>query len=297
MKTLLTIVSKNQQQYAARMKEAVEAMSCIPDRVLIVLDRPTAQELKDTQDIFGSPLYHVVSVQDIPSYAGRPQMKYGIPYFCAGAARNMAARFAMEADYDAVIFIDGDCYPEPDLVNAHLELLESEEPAVTVGRRNEAKHGWHDQREKDAEHPIPIFGKQERITKEAFFVDSGVVWTCNMGINRQAMSEIMSLNKALFGRDELCSSDFSGTWGGEDGYLGLEAFYLDIPVMPVCRKGAGVRHVEHDRPLDKYDHETFVAYLEEKREELLYLMKANGRPCPRYVPKGIIIGNRDWVKK
>ena len=128
-------------------------------------------------------------------------------------------------------------------------------------------------------------------------MDPGVVWTCNKGINRKAIELMTSTNKTLYGRDELCSSDFCGTWGGEDGFIGLEALYLDISVITVCAPDAGVRHNEHPRPLDKYDHETFVAYLEEKREELMYLMKANGIPCPRYIPKDIIIGNRDWIKK
>jgi hypothetical protein len=167
---------------------------------------------------------------------------------------------------------------------------------VTVGRRCEAKYGWHDQREKDAVYPIPIFDRQERITREPFFVDSGVLWTCNMGINMKALDRIRTANKFLYGRDELCSSDFCGTWGGEDGFLGLEALYLDIVVLPVCGKDAGVRHVEHDRPLDKYDHDTFIAYLEEKREELMYIMRAHGIECPGYVPKDILVGDREWTK-
>jgi len=297
MKTLLAIVSKSQQQYAERMKSAIDGLTVKPDGVLVVLDRPSVQELNVSRKTFDGPLYRVEQMTAIPEYAGRPQMNHGVPYFCAGAARNMAAGIALSEGYDSVVFIDGDCFPEPDLIAAHGELLVSEEATVTVGRRCEGKYGWHDQREKDTTYPIPIFERQERVTKEAFFVDSGVLWTCNMGINRKALDIIMSANRDLYGRAELCSSDFCGTWGGEDGFLGLEALYLDIPVMPVCRTGAGVRHVEHDRPLDKYDHETFIAYLEEKREELLYLMKSHGMDCPRYLPKDIIIGDRVWAKK
>ena len=29
----------------------------------------------------------------------------------------------------------------------------------------------------------------------------------------------------------------------------------------------------------------------------MYLMEANGIPCPRYITKDTIIGNRDWIKK
>ena len=170
---------------------------------------------------------------------------------------------------------------------------------ITVGKRLEAKYAWHDQREKDSRYPIPVFRKPERITNEAYFVDSGVIWTCNMGINMAAIRKILGTNKLLYGREELCSSDFCGTWGGEDGFIGLEALYLDISVMPICNDLAGVRHEEHLRPLDKYDFENFTAFLEEKREELMYLLVVNEIGCNghRFVPKDIIIGNRDWIKE
>jgi len=297
MKTLLVIVSKDQQQYAEKMNTAIDKLTVKPDGVLVVLERPSPAEINATKHAYTNELVSILVSTSLPEYVGRPQMNFRVPYFCAGHARNLGVKYANDNGYDAIIFIDGDCYPEPDLIKAHNDLLKSDDPVITVGKRNEAKYGWHDQREKNGNFPIPIFNKSDRITREAFFVDSGVLWTCNMGINRKAIDLMTSTNQTLYGRDELCSSDFCGTWGGEDGFIGLEALYLDISVMPVCAIDAGVRHNEHPRPLDKYDHETFVAYLEEKREELMYLMKANEMACPRYLPKDIIIGNRDWAAK
>ena len=299
MKTLLVIVSKDQQQYAENMNEAIGNLSVKPDGIIVILDRPTPGEISATKKAYTNELVTVIVSTSLPAYVGRPQMNFHVPYFCAGHARNIGVAHAIDNGYDAIIFIDGDCYPEPDLIKGHLEHLDVDEPAITVGRRLEGKYGWHDQREKDTNYPIPIFDKPGRVTREAFFVDSGVLWTCNMGINKQALDIMMSTNKTLYGREELCSSEFCGTWGGEDGFIGLEALYLDIPIMTVRMAGAGIRHVEHPRPLDKYDHETFTVYLEEKREELLYLMKANGMSCNgyRFVPKDIIVGDRDWVAK
>ena len=297
MKTLLVIVSKDQQQYAGKMNEAIGNLSEKPDGVLVVLDRPSPGEIAASKRAYTDASVTIMVLASPPEFVGRPQMNYRVPYFCAGNARNAGTKYARENGYEAIIFIDGDCYPEQNLIKCHKELLESDNPVLTVGKRREAKHGWHDQREKDETYPIPIFNKQERITNEAFFVDSGVLWTCNIGLNAKALDTITSANNTLYGRDELCSSDFCGTWGGEDGFLGLEALYLDIEILPVCSPDAGVRHVEHPRPLDRYDHETFVVYLEEKREELLYIMKAHGIACPRYIPKDIIVGNRDWISK
>jgi hypothetical protein len=297
MKTLLVIVSKNQQQYAEKMNEALGNLSVQPDGVLVILERPSPAEINISKRAYTNPLVTIIVSSSLPKFIGRPQMNFHVPYFCAAHARNLGVYYAIEHSYEAIIFIDGDCFPEVDLVKSHKQLLESDDPTITVGRRCEAKYAWHDQREKDDIYPIPIFNKPGRITREAFFVDSGVVWTCNMGINRKALDLLISTNKTLYGREELCSSDFCGTWGGEDGFIGLEALYLDITVLPICEANSGVRHNEHPRPLDKYDHETFIKYLEEKREELIYLMQANGIPCPRFMPKDIIVGNREWIKK
>lgn len=293
MRTLFVILSKDQDKYAEEMNRHLEQLSTKPDKVLVLLDRPELREMNATKRAYAdNPLVEVITVRDIPAHIGRPQMNYGVPYFCAGHLRNIAAKYAIDNGYDAAIFIDGDCYPEPDMVKAHIALLDRIEPTITVGRRLEGKHAWHDQREVSEDFPIPIFNKPNTpVTNEAFFVDSGVVWTCNMGINRAALEHFFNLNDTLFGRKELCSSDFCGTWGGEDGYIGLQALYTGVEVLPVCDKNAGIRHVNHDRPLDKYDHETFVAYLEEKREELLYLLKINHIECKyNYVPKDIVLG-------
>lgn len=299
MKTLLVILSKDQQQYAGKMNEAIDNLSVKPDGILVILDRPSPAEINASKRAYMNDLVTIMVSASPPAYVGRPQMNFHVPYFCAGHSRNLGVKYAQENGYEAIIFIDGDCYPEKDLIKAHKALLDSNDPVITVGKRHEAKYGWHDQREKDESYPIPIFEKNERITKEAFFVDSGVVWTCNMGINLSALNKMLSTNKTLYNREELCSSDFCGTWGGEDGFIGLEALYLDISVMPVCTENAGVRHEEHPRPLEKYDHETFTAYLEEKREELMYLLNASSLGCNgyRYVPKDIIVGNREWVQK
>lgn len=296
MRTLLVIPSKNQERYAPAMSESIKSLSVKPDKVLVMLDRPALKEMNLTKKAYqDNSIVEVRVVRNIPVGIGRPQMNYGVPYFCAGHMRNLAVSYALEENYDSVIFIDGDCYPEKDLIKAHNALLDTkEERVITIGRRCEGKHAWHDQREVSKEHPVPIFNKPNTpITNELFFVDSGVVWTCNMGINRHALRHMVELNEKLYGRRELCSSDFCGTWGGEDGFIGMEAFYTGVTLLPVCDADAGIRHVEHERPLDKYDHETFISYLEERREELLYLLKVHGMECKyKYVPKDIIIGNQ-----
>lgn len=297
MKSLLAIVSKNQSQHVTQMAAAIHDLSRRPDGIILVLDRPSPRELVETRNAFEGSRVKIIVVGHTPDNMGRPCMDFPVHHFCAGACRNVAIEYALTQGYDAVIFIDGDSFPEPNLIKGHLSILGNDAPTISVGRRCERMYDWHDQREGYCDNPIPIFTRMEQITKEAFFVDSGIIWTCNIGMNRLAIESIRHLNKTLFGREEVFSSDFCGTWGGEDGYLGLEAYYTGIEMYPVCAKHAGIRHADHPRPEEKYDHETFVDILESKREELMFLMKGEGRDCCGhiFIPKDIIVGDRNWM--
>mgnify|MGYP002870071552 CR=1 FL=1 len=96
MKTLLVIVSKDQQQYADNMNAAIEKLTVKPDGVLVVLERPTPAEINATKRAYTSELVTVLISTSLPDYIGRPQMNYHVPYFCAGHARNLGVKFANE---------------------------------------------------------------------------------------------------------------------------------------------------------------------------------------------------------
>lgn len=233
----------------------------------------------------------LVTIEDIPEYVGHPQMTYGEEYFMAGHARNVAIEYAVDNGFDIVIFIDGDCMPEPDFIKSHAAILSIPSPCTTVGKRKEAIWGYDDQRMVSKINPIPIFhGKPTNVTNEFYFVDSGVLWTCNFGMNIAAISALYGINERLYGRREVFSSDFSGTWGGEDGFIGLECLYCKIPVYALEKGNNGVRHKEHPRPTGKYDHITFIDYLEERREDLLFRMGLFGMEHPEYKSKSELAG-------
>ena len=298
MKLLLAVLSHHQEQYAANMAGAISKLTMQPDKVLILLDRPTGSEMAASRLAYSNlPNAEVKLCMMLPKYIGRPQMLYGEEYFCAGNVRNIAIQYMLSNGYDAVIFIDGDCPPSSDLITSHVKTLSRETPVVTVGRRLETKWGNFDQREKSPEFPINIFrATPYKVVEEPYFVDSGVVWTCNFGMNLPSVKYLREMNKTIYGRDEVFSSDFVGTWGGEDGFIGFECYYGGIDVIAVPR--GGVHHMEHPRPERKYDHITFLDMLEERRQELLYLLALNGYDCAGhvYIPKETIIGDRSWQK-
>lgn len=307
MNVLLAIPARHQNKYLAEMRDAINAMSVKPYHVLYMADRPTSKERVEALSILdGDPLIEYFPIISKPQYVGRPKMTYGVEWFLTGHVRNCAADYiSMHPEIDAVVFIDGDCMPEKDLIKSHMESLEGDTPKVTVGQRKESIHNWHDQRTKPGSN-CKIFNElPTEVLNEVMFVDSGVVWTCNFGMNVAALNELRMLNKTLYGRDEAFSSDFLGTWGGEDGFIGLECYYYGIPVIALGKGDNGIRHKFHDRPHDKYDHVAFINFLEEKRERLIYLLNLynmNNRNC-LFIKREQLIEfgyefdqHRDWGK-
>lgn len=293
MNLLLAIPARGQNKYLAEMKVAIHAMSVKPCHVLYMADRPTSKESVEARSIIGDdPLIEYYPIYQKPDYVGRPKMTYGVEWFLTGHVRNCAVDYILKhGDIDAVVFIDGDCIPEPDLIKSHMAVLDCAEPKVSVGKRKEVMYNWQDQRD-TAESSCGIFHDvPTEVLYEAMFVDSGVVWTCNFGMNVAALGYLRQLNATLYGREETFSSEFLGTWGGEDGFIGLECYYTGVPVIALENGNNGIRHKYHLRNEDKYNHTAFIQFLEEHREQLLYLLdlyKMNVRKC-RYIPREELI--------
>lgn len=272
-KTLLAIPNKGQIAYLEQMLSDIGRMSVKPDKVLYLQDRPTAREIVDCRRILaGQDLVEQVIVRKLPERIGHPQMEYGESHFMAGYVREQAIDYMLANGYDAIVFIDGDCLPEPDLIKDHASILYSDTAVVTVGQRKEFMHDWVDQRMTDGSNMSLFFDEPRQVTNEGYFVDSGVVWTCNFGMNREAVVHIRRLNKTIYDRTETFHSDFNGTWGGEDGFLGLECFYTGVPVFSLPIGSNGIKHQFHERNSAKYNHVSFISTLEAHREQLVILL-------------------------
>ena len=283
MKVALVILCKNQDKYAPAIAKGVLSQTVKPDRVLVVMDRPGLVERMNTRKAYEAvPGCEFLVVSSLPETLGRPPMNSRVVPFCAGHCRNLALE--MLYDMDLVIFTDGDCIPLRKMVEAHVGAYE--EGCVTVGRRVEIKLGSLDQRQEDKDHPVPIFWPEPRaVTRERFIADSGVVWTCNFGITQGAVRELKKMNSELYGTESVFHPAFTGRWGGEDGFLGMECFYWGIPIRTTAiMDGDGVTHIEHPRPDEKYDHEAFLSLLEVKRHELIILLNAIGKYDGKFIP-------------
>lgn len=291
MKTALVILCRNQGKYASRIAEAVKAQSVAPETVFVVMDRPDILERSKVSGAYRDiPGIRMLVVGSAPETISRPPMVPNVSPFCAGHCRNLALE--MLDGYELIIFTDGDCIPESQMVESHIAAYT--EGGVTVGRRLEGKWLYRDQREAYGARPIPIFFKESRrVTSERYVADSGVVWTCNFGMSSGAVEAIRKLNEELYGVSAVFHPDFCGRWGGEDGFLGMECLYAGIPIMttPVMEHD-GVVHLDHPRPADKYDHVSFLPFLEAKRHELVTLMNATGRYAGEFRTLYSMVGDR-----
>ena len=82
------------------------------------------------------------------------------------------------------------------------------------------------------------------------------------------------LNKKYFGRAEVFSNEFTGTWGGEDSFIGIQAHMCKIFITVVTNEKSGIRHIDHERPLNKYE-DSFDEYLYSKIDLLDEMQKNN----------------------
>ena len=292
MKVALTILCKDQSKYAPAIVKGVLSQTVTPDRVLVVMDRPSLVERMEVNRAYsGIPGCEFLAVSTPVKPMGRPPMIPGVPPFGAGRCRDLA--LCMLDDCDLVIFTDGDCIPMPQMVESHLDAAEP--GCVTVGRRTECKWGSQDQREALESRAIHIFtGKPGTVTSERYIADSGVVWTCNFGITREAAKALCELNGMLYGHSSVFSPAFSGRWGGEDGFVGMECFYGGIPIRTTpVKERDGVCHIEHPRPPDVYQHGAFLQFLEAKRRELVYLLRSQGLYTGEFSTLAELVGDRE----
>lgn len=285
MKTALLIPVYEQKKYWPRMLSAIEAMSILPDVVYVLMDRPSITDYNYVKEKCADPtlkgIYKVLNLRDIPEYVGRPNNLPEQDLFLTGYRRNQGIELAIADGCEVFVFIDGDCVPQCDLIKAHHNANSFGVPNISIGRRREEKHNWKDQREVDVKvKAIGLFTKTNlRVITERYLLNtSSIIWTCNCSMNLAAVRRIQKLNERYYGRNEVFCSEFLGTWGGEDGFLGIQATYANVFITMINDEKSGIRHIEHPRPIQKYSPEAFSIYLA-AQIELLSLMIGN-KPLP-----------------
>jgi hypothetical protein len=281
MEAALIIPVYKQVKYWLKLMHGIEKQTVLPKHVYVMLDRPTPDEEKYVREVCASNdlknSYKVFAEHKPPEFVGRPNNLPDQKLFMAGYMRNLAIDRAIEDGCRVFIMIDGDCIPEKNLIKAHLEVGSVGIPSLSCGRRNDIKYGWKDQRDVDPKlRKLKLFnsGNGFIIQNQDLLYKSSIVWTCNVGMNFPAVKIIKKLNNKFYGRPEVFSSEFLGTWGGEDGFLGIQANMTRIFINTISEEKSGIRHINHPRPLSKYGDQQFGEYLR-MHIELLNEMQLN----------------------
>lgn len=166
--------------------------------------------------------------------------------FNAGANRDKGLQAASETWPGCdVIFLDGDCTPSATWLYSHRAMLECDEPVVSCGMRVES--GRPDPRTLplswQGANYAPSMGHKNLALHD--IAAHRAAWSCNLGINRAAVSLLQDAGEKLHGSRRIFSPEFDGRWGGEDTALGIVAHLIGCQIVTLGEASA-VDHAPHD---------------------------------------------------
>jgi hypothetical protein len=268
MKTALIIPLKNQDKYISRMVHAINIQTQSPDIVYFVVDRPSEPEFNKISETVAKQnrdYYNVIRIDEIPEYIGNRGDTEDKDLFLTGDRRNRSIEMAISDGCDHFIFIDGDCIPQRNLVKSHRSAMGTF-PTLSVGRRRESRYKNNDQRDTDEKvMNKKLFKSNGTIINDiSLLASSSIVWSCNISMNLATVKRVKYINKLMYNREEVFSSEFSGKWGGEDTFLGVQAFVMKTIICSINDEYSGVNHIDHPRPISKYDPDVYNDYLCDK---------------------------------
>ena len=208
-----------------------------PNAVHLIMDR--TEPVPDSQ--FANCEFEVTQTS---FYPGESQKRH--EGFHAGSARNVGIDISLERGVDVIVMIDGDCVPQSRLIEGHALMCGRSIPVLSCGRRREKKYGWKDQREMMSDLTNAGFFSREIIINDPELLRKClVVWSCNIAMNVKAVVRTKEFNRKYYGVPEVFSSAFDGGWGGEDSFLGIEAWMSRTFIA--VNHIASVEHIDHPR--------------------------------------------------
>lgn len=243
----------------AKVLDGIKKQNRIPDHIIVVLDRlgddPAIDSIIDMENIAILADLHEKIVFIEPKIPTGITREVNGDLFLAPYMRNEGILLADTLGADIIVLIDGDCIPQPRLVDSHISACDRSNPTISVGRRRESMYRWLDKRESDVGIIQYRLFRQNGlvITDPNMLLQGLVVWSCNMALNRGALDRLYRFNDRYYHtpKHAFCGA-FTGSWGGEDTFMGIQAWYCRIIITTIGNQGSGVTHIDHPRPNDKY---------------------------------------------
>jgi MoaA/NifB/PqqE/SkfB family radical SAM enzyme len=239
----LIVLIHNQAVNLPRLTAAYRGLSEKPDLFVFVCDKCTDSsvcDLKTFSDSIGTPI-SIIEVHDSDSFAAGKNRDRGL------------AEAESKLGKCNVVFLDGDCVPNQDLIKLHREAQETNQdfPTVSIGsRHNEAKNASRiiiDTRHSHFKFHDEIFAKDtlRLVTSRSPAFSRMLTWSCNLGLNAKAIELFKTCIFHLSNERRIFHPAFDGSWGGEDDFIGLMASYLGCAVVSLPQ-GADTVHIWHE---------------------------------------------------
>ncbi len=190
--------------------------------------------------------------------------------------RNSVISPFLDSDDDALVFMDGDCFPDsPDFLDKYALLLENHDLVFGTRRHTDITglemppsdlltanmdrmyHGeklsYTDLRLVSG--AVGAWRESTNFSEKLDLMLTGMIgWSCNFGFSRKGLEKLREFQKDTYGLDEgiFDSCAFQDGWGYEDVAMGIDALYagLDITITDGVRVG----HHSHNRSDGLFDH-------------------------------------------
>lgn len=190
--------------------------------------------------------------------------------------RNSVIKPFLASNDDAIVFMDGDCFPEnPAFLEKYWMLLDNHD-LVFGTRRHTPVDGLSvppsdllTANMDNLYHGKPLNYSDLRLVSGAvgawrdsksfaerldLMLTGMIGWSCNFGFTRKGLETLRKFQKDTYGLDEgiFDSCAFHEGWGYEDVAMGIDALYAGLDIM--ISDGVRVGHHSHDRSDGLFDH-------------------------------------------
>ena len=256
MRIAVAIPNHDQHQMVTETIKMLYAQPTKPAAVYVMSDS------KPFWDIHG--LGNVIPINNKDKFLGR----------CGN--RNSVIDKFLESDYEALVFLDGDCYPDsPDFLGTYAKLLDNYDLVFGTRRHDDVStldtppsdlltanmdNMWTGQPIdytdlRKVSGAVDAWKESKTFSERLDLMLTGMIgWSCNFGFSRKGLKRLRTFQKKTYGLDEgiFDSEAFGDGWGYEDVAMGIDALYagLDIWITDTVRVG----HRSHNRTDGLFDH-------------------------------------------
>jgi len=256
MRIAVAIPNHDQHQMVTETIKMLYAQPTKPAAVYVMSDS------KPFWDIHG--LGNVIPINNKDKFLGR----------CGN--RNSVIDKFLESDYEALVFLDGDCYPDsPDFLGTYAKLLDNYDLVFGTRRHDDVStldtppsdlltanmdNMWTGQPIdytdlRKVSGAVDAWKESKTFSERLDLMLTGMIgWSCNFGFSRKGLKRLRTFQKQTYGLDEgiFDSEAFGDGWGYEDVAMGIDALYagLDIWITDNVRVG----HRSHNRTDGLFDH-------------------------------------------